>query len=67
MGYKTTSFRISDEMQNARKEVVLSLWLADVDNGGTLEPVLVEAPEALACIGIQRVEGFVDHQPARLA
>ena len=41
---RTTSFHISDQMQNAHKEAVLSIWLANVDNGGTLEPVLVEAP-----------------------
>jgi hypothetical protein len=36
------------------------------DNGGIFEPVLAEANDAFARIVLQRVEGFVDNQPARL-
>jgi hypothetical protein len=32
-----------------------------------LELVLEEANDALACVVHQRVKGFVDHRPARLA
>ena len=54
-------------MQNALEGVILSLGPADVDHGGILEPVLDEANHALVRVVLQRMEGFVDHYPARLA
>ena len=53
-------------MKNAREEVALGFWAADVDNGGILESVLAQANDALTRIVIQRLQGFVDNQPARL-
>ena len=54
-------------MQNTLEEVVLNLGPADVDNRGILERIAQEANHALVCVVLQRMEGFVDHYPARLA
>jgi hypothetical protein len=54
-------------MQNTLAEVVLSLGPVDVDNGGILQPVAEETNHALVRVVLQRMEGFVDHYPARLA
>ena len=54
-------------MQNTLEEVVLNLGPADVDNGGTLERIAEEVNHAPVRVVLQRMEGFVDHYPARLA
>ena len=53
-------------MQSARDEVATSVGATDVDNGSILKPVLPEANDALSRFVLQRVEGFVDNEPARL-
>ena len=54
-------------MQNTLEEVVLNLGPADVNNGGILERIEEEVNHALVHVVLQRVKGFVDHYPARLA
>ena len=48
------------------KKWLLVSGLADVDYGGILELVFAEANDALTRLVIQRLQGFVDNQPARL-
>ena len=54
-------------MQNTREEVVTNLGPADIDNRDILEGIAEEVNHALVRVVLQRMEGFVDHYPARLA
>ena len=54
-------------MQNACEEVVISLGRLMLIMAASLSSSLKRANDALACVVLQRVKGFVDHHPARLA
>src|SRR5271166_1057400 len=66
VGYEASSVWVFDQMQNALEELALSFWAADVDYGCIPELVPAETNDALTRIVIQRLQGFVDNQPARL-
>ena len=64
VGYEAPSLRIFDQMQNAVKEVVLSLGSADVDNGGILEPGVKETNDAIARVVVQSIRGLRQSRPS---
>lgn len=62
----TTLERVPDQMQGAREEVILGVATTDVNDGSIPELFFEEVDKAPAGVIVQRIERFVNHNPARL-
>src|SRR5882672_4137866 len=65
-GPEYAGFRILDQMNDAREEVVAVLALPDVDNRRVGEHIPEDSQYPFAHVLFEGIEGLVDHHPTRL-